>query len=55
MKKSHTITITKENGEVTNVETDMHIDELFKAIQFMRKDFDQIETLEKMGWPVPQR
>lgn len=53
MTTHHNIITTKnDQGDITEVETDMHIDELFKVVLHMRKGLDQLETLEKMGWPV---
>lgn len=56
--KSGIITYEKINGEIVDVQSELHIDELFKVIHFLRskmnKDVDTLKDLQRMGWEVPQ-
>lgn len=56
--KNGTIKVVKVDGIIKEVETDFHIDELFKIINYMRtglgKNNDVLKDMQRMGWPVPQ-
>lgn len=57
--KTGTLTVTKVDGINTHVNSDFHIDELFKIVHHMRSDLggkaDALKDMQRMGWPVPQK
>ena len=56
--KSGTVTYEKIDGEIVDVQSELHIDELFKVIHFLRskmnKEVDTLKDLQRMGGEVPQ-
>ena len=56
--KTGTITYTKVDGEIKEVKTDLHINELFKIIHHLRAKIsperDPLKDMQCMGWHVPQ-